>query len=65
MVPDSGPCYGSGVVLTESSGTVMSERYQEDGSGDYVNHADCTWMIQTPPGQVRTKTLSYLSYYCS
>ena len=63
MISGSGPCYGSGVILTESPGTVMSEGYQEDGSGDYVNHADCTGMIQAPPGQVRGNAVICLPKY--
>ena len=52
FVTGSGACSLAGSILTDPTGTLTSERYQEDGSGDSINHANCQWLIQAPTGQV-------------
>ena len=58
---DLDPCDSPGARLTQPSGTVASQGYNDMGTGRYENNIDCRWEIAVDQGQVSRE---YILYIC-
>ena len=57
-VPGSDPCSFPGILMSNETGTGVSNGFATDGTGSYRDNSDCRWQITVPENHVRhTKTV--------